>query len=112
MLCFNLIALSLSWEWFKKVNEYDKNAKYPELIWDAMPKSGASQVHTHLQASLGINSYYGMMRRWLDASSEYYNSHGRDFLDDFILIHRALGLTYQLNNSFVIFNLVSRFSSF
>jgi hypothetical protein len=102
----------LSWEWFAKVNEHDKSAKYPEIIWDAMPKSGASQIHTHLQASLGINSYYSTMRRWLDASADYFNHHNRDFLDDFILIHKALGLTYQLNNVFVIFNLVSALDIF
>ncbi len=40
---------NLALKWFDKVNLIDKNAKYPELLWDAMPKSGASQIHTHLQ---------------------------------------------------------------
>jgi hypothetical protein len=91
------------------VNDIDPTAKYPETIWDSMPKSGASQVHTHLQASMGVNSYYGIMRRWLESSKLYYKDTRRDFLLDFVLIHRALGLAQTFDNIEVIFNLV-RFS--
>lgn len=97
---------SLSLRWFKRVHDIDKSAKYPEMIWDSMPKSGASQVHTHLQVSIDDKSYYGAMRRWLDASRLYYSKNGRDFLDDFILVHKALGLVYEKNNCFVLFNLI------
>jgi hypothetical protein len=93
-------------KWFVKVNQLDKNAKYPELIWDAMPKAGASQIHTHLQASMGINSYYGGMRRILDASSHYFIMNQRDYFEDFILIHRALGLATKFNDTDVILNMV------
>ncbi len=93
-------------QWFNKVNSLNSNAIYPELIWDAMPKSGASQVHTHLQVSMGERNYYGQMRRWLDASENYFKNSLRDFLEDFILIHRALGLTFEQNNCIVIFNLI------
>ncbi len=92
--------------WFKKINKLDLMAKYPEMIWDSMPKAGASQVHPHLQVSMGSTNYYGGMRRWLDAAMRYTNTHQRNFFDDFILIHKALGLTYKVNNVYVIANLV------
>ena len=98
---------NLALKWFDKVNLIDKNAKYPEILWDAMPKSGASQIHTHLQASMGINSYYGGMERLKSASKLYYNEFKRDYLDDFILIHQALGLSMVFNKTYVILNLVS-----
>ena len=88
------------------MNDLDSTAKDPETIWDSMPKSGASQIHTHLQASMGISSYYGMMRRWLESSKLYYKDTRRDFLLDFVLVHRALGLAQRFNNVDVIFNLV------
>ncbi len=88
------------------MNDIDPTAKYPETIWDSMPKSGASQIHTHLQASMGIGSYYGIMRRWLESSQLYYKDTRRDYLKDFVIIHRALGLTRTYNNVEVIFNLV------
>lgn len=98
---------NLSLKWFEKVNSIDSSARFPELIWDAMPKSGASQIHTHLQVSMDDKNYYGVMRRWLEASQKYYKEYDRDFLDDFILVHKALGLAYEVDNCFVIFNLVS-----
>jgi len=92
--------------WFKKINKLDLMAKYPEMIWDSMPKAGASQIHPHLQVSMGSTNYYGGMRRWLDAAMRYTNTHQRNFFDDFILIHKALGLTYKVNNVYVIANLI------
>jgi galactose-1-phosphate uridylyltransferase len=106
---FDMLQISL--KWFEKVNSIDSNAKYPELIWDAMPKSGASQVHTHLQVSMGIGSYYGAMRRVLDASNNYFIMNQRNYFDDFILIHKALGLTSKFNQTYVILNMV-RFYNF
>ena len=88
------------------MNKIDPKSQYPELIWDAMYKSGASQIHTHLQVSMGKNAYYGMMRRWLDASARYNNDYERDFLDDFVLIHKALGLVYEYKEVSVIFNII------
>ena len=72
-----------------------------------MPKSGASQVHTHLQVSLGIVSYYGGMRRLLEASQRYQNIHKRNYLEDFILLHKALGLANKYNDTYVVVNLVN-----
>lgn len=101
---------SLSERWFNEVNKREPEARYPELIWDAMPKSGASQVHTHLQVSIDEKGYYGGMRRWLDASHDYFVKNQRDFMHDFILIHKALGLVYEIDNCFLIFNLVNSLS--
>ena len=88
------------------MNEVDATAIYPQLIWDAMPKSGASQVHTHLQTSMGINAYYGGLRRLLEAAALYHAQNGRRYLDDFILLHTALGLCKKINNTYLIVNLI------
>ena len=72
-----------------------------------MPKSGASQVHTHLQTSMGINAYYGGVRRLLEAAALYHEKNNRDYFNDFILIHQALGLAKKINNTYLIINLVS-----
>jgi galactose-1-phosphate uridylyltransferase len=93
-------------KWFQKVNNLDSNANYPQMEWDAMPKSGASQIHSHFHVSMSLKSYYGQMRRWQHASNEYFSLTHRDFFDDFILVHKALGLVYELDNSYVIVNLV------
>ena len=92
--------------WFEKIYTIDQTAIYRQLLWDAMPKSGASQVHTHLQASMGIGSYYGAMRRQLSAARNYYQAHSRDYFYDFILVHKALGLAMSFNQTHVLVNLV------
>ncbi len=97
---------SLALKWFKKVNELDISARFPEMIWDCMPKAGASQVHPHFQLSMGSRSHYGGMRRWLDASERYYTDNQRNFFDDFYLIHKSLGLTYNSGSAYIIANLV------
>ncbi len=97
---------SLALTWFKKVNGLDSSARFPEMIWDCMPKAGASQVHPHFQLSMGSKSHYGGMRRWLDASKRYYSENQRNFFDDFYLIHRSLGLTYSSGSAYIIANLV------
>ena len=97
---------STALNWYKEVKKLDKNAKYPSLMWDVMPKSGASQVHPHFQTSLGVNNYYGALRRWLDASKRYYYDNNRNFFDDFILIHNSLGLSYKYRSAYLIANLV------
>lgn len=97
---------SIAINWFKKVNGLDSKAQYPEILWDVMPKSGASQVHPHFQLSLGTDNFYGGMRRWLDASKRYYQDHNRNFYDDFIMLHKSLGLTYQYKDAYVILNLI------
>lgn len=94
-------------KWFAKVNTLDNKATYPELIWDAMPKAGASQVHTHLQVSMGLSSYYGGMRRILDAASHYFILNQRNFFSDFILVHKALGLANKYNQTYVILNMIA-----
>jgi len=58
---------------------------------------------------MGINSYYGGMERLKSASKLYYSEFKRDYLDDFILIHQALGLSMVFNKTYVILNLVSLF---
>ena len=93
------------------MSELDTKAVYPELLWDSMPKSGASQVHTHLQVSMGRMSYYGGMRRLLDACAHYYTVYQRSYLDDFILLHKALGLANRYNNTYVLVNLVNHFKT-
>jgi hypothetical protein len=67
-----------------------------------MPKSGASQIHTHLQTSITINTYYGFMNKYINNIFNKYPN----YLDDYILIHSSLGLSFNLNNTFIIFNIV------
>jgi galactose-1-phosphate uridylyltransferase len=97
----------LAKEWFEKVYSIEPMYTCPEMIWDAMPKSGASQMHTHLQASLGFDIYYGNIERTRQGARYYSQiNNGRNYFNDYLYIHQVLGLTIPIENANIIVHLV------
>lgn len=97
----------LTQQWFAKVYSIEPMYTCPEMIWDAMPKSGASQMHTHLQASLGMDIYYGYIERTRQGARIYsQENNGRNYFNDYLSVHQALGLTIPIGNAHIIVHLV------
>ncbi|CAF2236593.1 unnamed protein product [Rotaria magnacalcarata] len=96
----------LAQEWFQKVYSIESMYTCPEMIWDAMPKSGASQVHTHLQVSLGYDIYYGNIERIRQGARLYAQmNNGKNYFNDYVYVHQALGLTIPIGNVRIIIHL-------
>ncbi|CAF3363057.1 unnamed protein product [Rotaria sp. Silwood1] len=96
----------LALEWFRRAYSIEPMYTCPEMIWDAMPKSGASQMHTHLQASLGFDIYYGNIERTRQGARFYaQRNNGRNYFNDYLYIHQMLGLTIQIGNAHIIVHL-------
>ncbi len=97
----------LTQEWFQKAYSIEPMYTCPEMIWDAMPKSGASQMHTHLQASLGYDIYYGNIERTRQGARLYaQTNNGSNYFTDYLYIHQVLGLTIPIGNVHIIVHLV------
>lgn len=97
----------LAKEWFAKAYSAEPSYTCPEMIWDAMPKSGASQVHTHLQVSLGYDIYYGNIERIRQGARQYAHVNGgRNYFSDYLAVHRALGLTIPIGDAHILIHLV------
>jgi galactose-1-phosphate uridylyltransferase len=97
----------LAQEWFRKAHAIEPMYACPEMIWDAMPKSGASQMHTHLQASLGSEIYYGNIERTRQGARSYaQTTDGRNYFNDYLYIHQALGLTIPVGKAQIVVHLV------
>ena len=97
----------LAKEWFKKAYRLEPSYTCPEMIWDAMPKSGASQMHTHLQVSLGYDIYYGNIERTRQGARQYAQfNNRRNYFNDFLSIHQALGLTIPVGDVHIVVHLV------
>jgi galactose-1-phosphate uridylyltransferase len=97
----------LAKEWFNKAYSLESSYSCPELIWDAMPKSGASQVHTHLQVSLGNDIYYGNIERTRQGARLYANQNdGRNYFKDYLYVHQCLGLTIPVGTARILVHLV------
>ena len=67
-------------------------AVYPFLMWNCLPRSGASQVHGHMQATLSEGGAYARVESWRRAAAAYRAAHGEDYFAAFYAAHHALGL--------------------
>ncbi|UJR25339.1 hypothetical protein I4U23_006689 [Adineta vaga] len=96
----------LTKEWFHKAYTTEPMYTCPEMIWDAMPKSGASQIHTHLQASLGYGIYYGNIERTRQGARSYGQINtGNNYFSDYLYIHQVLGLTIPIGEAHILVHL-------
>ena len=71
-------AFLASQDYFKKVHEYDSEAKYYCIMWNYMPPSGSSQVHPHLQVFAG---YFPLAyhQKLLDVSQKYRDENSANY---------------------------------
>lgn len=95
-------------QWLQKVHSLEPSNMFPQMTWDSLPKSGGSQIHTHFQVTLGPNSYYGNIQRFLETAEVYsIQNPTSDYFTDYIEIHHALGLTIPIGTAQVLVHLVN-----
>ncbi len=86
-------AFLASQSYFKKLHEYDPEAKYCWIMWNYMPPANSSQIHPHLQV-LASYSPLAYHQRLIEASQEYRNGTGANYWRDFIAEERRLQERY------------------
>ncbi|KAL7677036.1 hypothetical protein ACOME3_003284 [Neoechinorhynchus agilis] len=101
--------LLLSVRWTEKRSRRSKESLYPSVVWDIMPKSGASQIHTHLHVSLSKRPA-SVPAEVLEAISRYWHQTGsNDFIGDYVAVHKAMQLAVRLlNDIYFVINLDSQ----
>ncbi|KAK3704247.1 hypothetical protein RRG08_062394 [Elysia crispata] len=95
-------------DWLKKAHTYYPDARFPSLIWDVLPKCGASQVHPHLHVMLDPKRYHGQVEAWREGASDYYRDHGSNYFTDMLSIYSALNLTLNHGAAVAFPNLVPK----
>lgn len=90
MLCDAFLA---SQSYFRKVHEYDPEVKYCCIMWNYMPPSAGTQIHSHLQV---LASYFPLAyhQKLLELSQEYRNENGTNYWSDFITEEKRLQERY------------------
>jgi len=91
-------------KWYKKANEYDKNALYPFFMWNCLWKAGASLIHGHAQILISEEPY-GKQRFYNYIRKFYFHSYGTEYFEDFYRVHKSLGLAFTYNKVKVIVHL-------
>lgn len=85
--------LDVAWRWLLQAHKHDASARYPIIIWNCLPKSGASQMHGHMQVALANDMPYAKVIQWQRAAEQYAAKHASDYLNDLFAVHDALGLS-------------------
>ncbi len=82
--------MDLASMWFDEMNKQNPELVYPFLIWNCLPRAGASKIHGHMHVLLtGSFPYEGVKR--LRLASQKYKSEGGDYFDDLASVHREIG---------------------
>jgi hypothetical protein len=85
--------LDTAWRWIIAANGRDPEAIYPLITWNCLPKSGATQMHGHMQIFLARGMHYVRAELWRRAAQCYRAEYGAGYFDDLLAVHQALGLT-------------------
>jgi galactose-1-phosphate uridylyltransferase len=81
-------------------------SSYPMMIYDTLPKGGASQFHPHAHGFLA-SQYLSHMAVQHRAAISYKDENGSEYWNDLIELHHALGLSVTLGDAVAISPLVS-----
>jgi hypothetical protein len=87
-------AFDVARRWFIAAHAYDPGAIVPVLIWNCLPRSGASLAHGHMQLVLHRGMPYARREAWRRAEV-LYQAHG-DYLTTLAAVHQALDLAIPM----------------
>lgn len=89
--------LDVALRWLQAAHNADSRACYPLIIWNCLPRSGASIVHGHLQMALASDQHYAQVERWHRAALTYGQRQGyadcAGYFDELCAAHGDLGLS-------------------
>uniref|UniRef100_A0A383VL33 Galactose-1-phosphate uridyl transferase N-terminal domain-containing protein n=1 Tax=Tetradesmus obliquus TaxID=3088 RepID=A0A383VL33_TETOB len=87
--------LDASWLWFQASHQLQPAAGQPFLLWNCLPRAGASQYHGHAQVMLTEVPVPGITRLQ-QAAQSYQQHHAACYYADLLRAHAAAGLLRQL----------------
>lgn len=57
---------------FQKVHELDARYRFPVILWDLMPKAGASQIHPHFHVLISRFGHLGELGQWVAQVEKFH----------------------------------------
>ena len=85
--------LAVAGEWAERAHERDDAARYFFLLWNCLPRAGASLIHGHAQMTLSTVMAQAHVELWRAAAARYAEATGGDYFADLASVYRGLGLT-------------------
>ncbi len=84
--------LDTAWRWLLAAHAHDSTAVYPIIVWNCLPKSGATLMHGHMQVALAHGHAYAHVEQWRRAATHYRTAWQRSYFDDLFALHAAMEL--------------------
>uniref|UniRef100_A0A0B7A9V3 Uncharacterized protein n=1 Tax=Arion vulgaris TaxID=1028688 RepID=A0A0B7A9V3_9EUPU len=103
-----LDLFDLTETWLNKAHAHHPEARYPSLVWDILPKCGASQVHPHMHVVLDFERHHGEVEAWRKGGQEYFSDHNSNYFSDLVAVYSALNLTQTYGTAVAFASLVPR----
>jgi hypothetical protein len=85
--------LDVAGRWAEQAHHADADARYFFLLWNCLPRAGASLMHGHAQMTLSAAMAHARVELWRAAAARYRHEAGGDYFADLARAHTALGLT-------------------
>lgn len=98
-LVADLLAVAGAWAW--QAHEADDAARYFFLLWNCLPRAGASLMHGHAQLTLSAAMAQARVESWRAAAARYAAATGGDYFADLVVAHQALGLAIPVDDASV-----------
>ncbi len=86
-------ALTTAERWLRRAHQAQPAAVYPFIMWNCLPRSGASIIHGHMQAALSESCPYARVECWRRTAEAYREEHNAPYFADYFSVHAALDLT-------------------
>lgn len=92
-------VLAVAGEWTQQAHRADDAARYFFLLWNCLPRAGASLIHGHAQMTLSATMAHARVEAWRAAAERYRQACGGDYFADLATTYQALGLAVPLASS-------------
>ncbi|MGE5335484.1 MAG: hypothetical protein ACM3N4_12345, partial [Nitrososphaerota archaeon] len=91
--------LTVAGAWAQRAHDASAAARYFFLLWNSLPRAGASLMHGHAQMALSETMAQARVESWRAAAARYAAATGDDYFADLAAVHQALGLAVPLAES-------------
>ena len=87
--------IDVGWEWAKRAQAKQPQAKYFFFIWNCLWRAGASIYHGHAQVMLTSGRHYARIDGLRRAALDYKQDYGSNYFTDLFQVHRSVGCAVE-----------------
>ncbi len=87
--------IDVAWEWARKAQAEQPQAKYFFFCWNCLWRAGASVYHGHAQMMLTSGRHYAQIEGLRHAAESYRQDYGANYFSDLFQVHHSVGCAIE-----------------